>query len=91
MGGCHELALRRRLNCEKLSLKGKSMERCEWEVADDVLEKSEKELYETAEDGGSESESLLIRRLLFALVSDPSKSEDSPVEKENASGCPYMC
>ena len=58
---------------------------------DAEVKESVSELNETAEDGGSDAESLLIRRLLFALVSDPSKSEDSPVEKENASGCPYMC
>ena len=60
---------------------GKSTEeRCECEVDDDAeVKESEYELKETAEDGGSDAESLLMRRRLVERVSEAeSASEVSP-------------
>lgn len=74
MGGCHREVTFPRIKLFRvypLLLKGNSIDE-RAEVWDDVVEKSEKELYETALEGGSEAESLLIRRRLVDRVSEPS-------------------
>lgn len=60
-------------------------DRCEPDDADDEKDESVYELYDVADDGGSEAESLLIRRRFTLLVSDPSNSDPSPLENRSAS------